>query len=198
MENAKNKVSSFEEVMNLLWDERKKSGDFTVISKKDGKKEKYHKIVLFYLNFFKGQSNPNFKANNDEHITLLSISSFDALLKYIYTGETSQLGPLECAELLQMEDGINFYFATSKSEEVITLRKILEENIKNVTKENCLSTLLYALHATNEELKEICFSQLIENPPFFVDQIKNNYQDEEQKTLSFCVMTYLANYIYNK
>ena len=176
----------------MLWEDREKSGDFTVKSKKDGKEKKYHKIVLFYLPFFKALSNPNFKGNNNQHTTLLSTSSFNALMRFIYTGEISLFGPLECGELLNVEDGVNFYFATSKSQEVVDLKEILEENINKVTKENCLPTLLYALNENKEELKELCFSVFQDDSLHFIEEIKSNFELKEQNLLSLCVLTFYA------
>jgi hypothetical protein len=198
LENSSNKCGSFDDVMEKLWKGKEETGDFVVKSNKDKNEKRYHKIVLTYLAFFNTLlTSKNFKMTN-EHSTNLSISSFDALMKYIYTGKTNQFGPLECSELLQLNDGVQFYFASSKSKQVVTLIEILNENINKVNEENCLPTLLFALRSENKQLQQTCFSLIQEKPTFFTSKIDTEFESEDKMLLSVSVMKFFANLIEKK
>ena len=152
----KNKIDAFSSKDKLSFKEmlhmREETGDFLVKSSVDGNTQKYHKLILTSLPFFFAQSNSEMKRGNDEHLTMVSSDTFESLMKFIYSDETEHFNAFNCLELLDRENGIEFYFG-GRNELVDFFEGALMSR-KAINVENCLELFLKASKVGHVKLLE--------------------------------------------
>lgn len=178
---------SFQQKLCSIWKERESTGDFVVKNREDGKTQKYHKLILTSIPFFQAQSKSEMRKGSEEHFTKLSSRTFENLAKFFYLGETDHFDLLDCLELLDRENGIEFYFVGEHP-----LTSFLEDRMeseKMVKKENCLEVILKASKIGNQKVLKEAAKFLSENETLLKNISWLN--DKEQIIVQREVMAFL-------